>query len=403
MATKKDYYEILGVAKSASPDEIKKAYRKLAMKYHPDRNPGDKEAEQHFRDASEAYEVLSNEDKRHMYDQYGHAGMKGGGFGGGGFAQNADLNDILNQFFGGGGGGFGGFGGGGGGFGGFGGRQRRADPNAPRQGEDVEIKLTIDFEEAIFGSKREITLSINDTCESCKGSGAEAGSSRETCSNCRGSGVVQSQSGIFGMMMQDTCPNCHGTGSIIKKPCKKCHGKGLVSARKSFTVAIPAGVDSGMRIRLAGQGNGGTNGGPRGDAYIHFSVRDSDLFEREGNDLICKMALSPALMALGGETKIVTPQGEANLKIPAGTANGKVFRLRGHGVPSVNGRHPTGDLHIIVFAETPQDLSSKAKEALKTFIAETEGKSHVFPDSAAQRKLADRFASRRETLTEKKK
>lgn len=395
MATKRDYYDILGVTKNASPDEVKKAYRKVAMKFHPDRNPGDKAAEEKFREASEAYEVLSNEDKRHRYDQHGHEGLKSS-FGQGGFnydrdfTHGADLSDILNQFFGGGGGGFGGFGGGGQ-------QQRRSNPNAPRQGDDIQFNLEIDFEEAIFGSKRDIALNVNDTCETCNGSGAEKGSTRETCKHCGGRGSKASQGGIFGMIMQETCPVCCGEGSIIKKPCKKCRGAGLTSKRKNFSVSIPAGIDSGMRIRLSGQGNSGANGGPHGDAYAQVSVRESELFQREGSDLICRISISPALMALGGEIEIPTPNGEGKLKIPAGSDNGKVFRLRGQGVPGIN-RRPTGDLHIVIYAEVPQSLSKKAKEALEAFKAETDGSTHMFPKQASQIRLSKRFSTRREAL-----
>lgn len=393
MAKKQDYYELLGVSKTATPDELKKAYRKLAMKYHPDKNPGDKVAEQKFKDISEAYEILSNEDKRHMYDQYGHDGMKSS-FGPGGFnfdrdfTHGADLSDILNQFFGG-----GGFGGGFGGFGGFGGR--RADPNAPQRGTDLQFQMKIDFEDAVFGVKRDLVVEVDDACETCGGTGAEKGSEREKCKHCGGSGVVMSQGGFFGMQMQQTCPVCNGEGTIVKKPCKKCRGSGLVHKQQKITVSIPAGIDTGMRIRLAGQGNGGLRGGPRGDIFVHIEVRDSELFERHDADLVCRYSVSPVLLALGGEIKVSTPKGDANLKIPAGTANGKIFRLRGYGMSGVNGR-PTGDLHVCVLAETPQHLSSEEKKALETFMSMASDKN--FPDNAHQQKLAEKFAAKRDAI-----
>lgn len=387
MAGKRDYYEVLGIAKNASAEEIKKAYRKLAMKWHPDRNQGNKEAEEKFKEASEAYEVLSDEKKRQLYDQYGHEGMKGA-FGGGGFdfdrdfTHGADLNDILNQFFG------GGFGGG---FGFGGGRARRADPTAPRRGEDTEQGIRLSFEDALFGTVAKLRIHAAVACPDCGGTGAEKGSKRETCKHCGGSGVVRGQGGFFGFVQQ-TCPVCGGTGSVIEKPCKKCRGDGFVASDETVEVPIPAGVADGMSVRVAGKGNAGANNGPRGDLYLRCSVEESDLFEREGQDLILRLSVSPTLLALGGEVAVETPNGTATLKIRPGTANGSVQRLRGQGVRAI-GRYPTGDLHVILEVETPQALSREQTKLLEQLRDSETDK--TFPARAKQQKAAQRFAARR--------
>lgn len=386
MAAKRDYYEVLGVDKSADAEAIKKAYRKLAMKYHPDRNQGDKEAEEKFKEASEAYEVLSDESKRRMYDQYGHDGMKNA-FGGGGFnfdrdfTHGADLNDILNQFFGGGfGGGFG-----------FGGGGRRRDPNAPQRGEDTEMRLHLSFEDALFGIQKEIRIHAAVSCPDCNGSGAEAGSKRSTCKHCGGSGVVQQRGGFFGMFQQ-TCPVCQGSGTVVEKPCRKCRGDGKIASDESVTVTVPAGIADGMSVRVPGKGNAGDNNGPRGDLYLRCSVADSDLFERDGQDLILRLSVSPVILALGGEIPVETPNGTGTLKIKPGTPNGSVQRLRGQGVCAI-GRHPAGDLHIVLIAETPQSLTKDQVKLLeKLREIETE---KTFPARAKQQKAAKAFAERR--------
>jgi molecular chaperone DnaJ len=389
MATKRDYYEVLGVAKGADSDTIKKAYRKLAMKYHPDRNQGNAEAEEKFKEASEAYEVLSDEKKRSMYDQYGHDGMKGA-FGGGGFdfgrdfTHGADLQDILNQFFGG-GGGFGGFGG-------FGGGGRRADPNAPRQGEDTEQGLHLSFEEALFGVDKTIRIRAEVACQECKGTGSEKGAERETCKHCHGSGQIQSGGGFFGMMVAQTCPVCHGAGTVIKHRCKKCNGAGLIHETETKEVSIPAGVAHGMSVRVPGKGNAGINNGPRGDLFLRISVDKSDLYDRDGQDLILQMHVSPILLALGGELQIETPNGTATLKVRPGTPSGAIQRLRGQGVKGI-GRFATGDLHVVLQAETPQSLTKeqiKALEALQKLESEK-----TYPDRTKQAKSAAAFAKKR--------
>ena len=367
MAEKRDYYEVLGVEKSATADQIKSAYRKLAMKYHPDRNPDNPEAKEKFTEISEAYEVLSNPEKRQRYDQFGHQGVN---FGPGGFDfgrdfshfQDVDLGDILNSFFGGGGfggGGFSSF------FGGGGSRGRRtADPNGPRRGDDMTFRLDIDIDEAIFGSERTLELTLPAQCRECGGSGAAAGSKRVTCRTCGGSGVVIGGGGFF--QVRQTCPTCGGEGTTIEKPCRKCRGTGHVSEPQKISLKIPAGVDTGSRLRLSGKGGGGLRGGENGDLYVLLAVRESDIFERNGPDLRVDIPVSPVLAALGGVVSVPTPEGLAQLKIPAGTANGKTFRLRGKGVPSLRGGSP-GDLDARIVFEVPANLDRRQREALETF------------------------------------
>ena len=366
MAEKRDYYEVLGVAKTATADEIKSAYRKLAMKYHPDRNPGDKAAEEKFKEAAEAYDVLRDAEKRQRYDQFGHAAFANGGGGGGFGAGGMNMDDIFSMF----GDIFGGRGGGGG-FGGFGdffggGRQaRRADPNAPRDGDDMTFRLNIDFDEAIFGSERSIDLDLPCECPECHGSGAAAGSQRVTCKTCGGRGQVIGGGGFF--QVRQTCPHCGGEGSVIEKPCRKCRGTGQVTQPQHISLKIPAGVDTGSRLRLAGKGAGGVRGGANGDLYVQLAVRESDIFEREGQDLFVNVPVSPVTAALGGSVAVPTPEGEAQIKIPAGTPNGKVFRLRGKGVPSLRGGS-AGDLDVRIVFEVPANLDRKQKAALEEFM-----------------------------------
>jgi len=362
MAEKRDYYEVLGVAKTASADEIKSAYRKLAMKYHPDRNPGDESAKAKFQEASEAYEVLSNPEKRQRYDQFGHQGVE---FGPGGFDfgrdfshfQDVDLNDILSSVFGGMGGGFGDF------FGGGRRSRRSVDPNAPRRGEDMTFRLDVDFDEAIFGSERTIDLSLPGQCPDCHGTGSADGKFR-TCRTCGGNGVVIGGSGFF--QVRQTCPACGGVGQVIEKPCRKCGGSGTVKTPRHISLKIPAGVDTGSRLRLSGQGGGGVRGGENGDLYVLLGVRDSDIFVRDGLDLEVDIPISPATAALGGAVSVPTPHGEAQIKVPAGTPNGKVFRLRGKGVPSLRGGD-AGDLNARLVVEVPANLDRRQREALEAF------------------------------------
>ena len=390
MSTKRDYYEVLGVSKSATADEVKKAYRKLAMKFHPDRNPDNKDAAEKFKEICEAYEVLSDTDKRQRYDQYGHAGMKSA-FGPGGFdfgrdfshMQDMDLQDILGSVFG---GGFGDI------FGGGGGHRRSRNPNAAQRGDDLRFDLEVDFEEALFGSEREVDLNVNDACETCHGSGTASGSSRETCRQCGGHGVVVVGGGFI--QMRQTCPVCHGEGTIIRNPCKKCGGTGRVKTPRHIALRIPKGVETGSRLRLTGKGESGLRGGPAGDLYVVLHVREHDVFERQDEDLACTVHVSPVLAALGGDIDIPTPDGHARIKLPAGTPNGKVFRLRGKGMPSLNGG--CGDLHVRVEIEVPSHLSSKQKRLLEEFA--TLASSDNFPDAARQSKAVEAFFVRRDAL-----
>ena len=397
MAEKRDYYEVLGVAKTASADEIKSAYRKLAMKYHPDRNPDNPEAKEKFTEISEAYEVLSNPEKRQRYDQFGHQGVN---FGPGGFDfgrdfshfQDVDLNDILGSIFGG-MGGSGGFGGFGDFFGGGGRRPRHADPNAPRRGDDMTFRLDIDFDEAIFGSERTIELTLPAQCPECKGTGAAEGSKRVTCKTCGGNGVVIGGSGFF--QVRQTCPTCGGEGSVIEKPCRKCRGTGHVNMPQKIALKIPAGVDNGSRLRLSGKGAGGLRGGENGDLYVLLGVRESDIFERDGLDLGVNIPISPVTAALGGTVSVPTPAGEAQLKIPAGTPNGKVFRLRGKGVPNLRGG-AAGDLDARIVFEVPANLDRKQREALENFQKLVTG--GTFPEQQTFANRTRVFFSHRDKL-----
>ena len=392
MAEKRDYYEVLGVSKTASADEIKSAYRKLAMKWHPDRNPDNPEAKAKFQEASEAYEVLSNPEKRQRYDQFGHQGVN---FGPGGFDfgrdfshfQDVDLNDILGSIFGGmGGGGFGDL------FGGGRRQRRQADPNAPQRGEDMTFRLDIDFDEAIFGSERTLDLTLPAQCPDCRGTGSADGKFR-TCSTCGGNGVVIGGGGFF--QVRQTCPTCGGAGSVIEKPCRKCRGTGHVTAPQKISLKIPAGVDSGSRLRLAGKGAGGLRGGPNGDLYVLLGVRESDIFERDGLDLGVDIPVSPVTAALGGTVAVPTPAGEAQLKIPAGTPNGKIFRLRGKGVPSLRGGSP-GDLDARIVFEVPANLDRKQREALESFQKLTTGS--TFPEAQSFANRTRVFFAHRDKL-----
>ena len=397
MAEKRDYYEVLGVAKTATADEIKSAYRKLAMKYHPDRNPGDKAAEEKFKEAAEAYDILHDPEKRQRYDQFGHAGLNGGaggfgGFGGGGMSMD-DIFSMFGDIFGGRGGG------GGGGFGGFeqffGGsrQQRRPDPNGPQRGEDITVRLDIDFDEALFGSERELEISLPVQCDECGGTGAAPGSKRVVCPTCRGSGVVIGGSGFFQVRQQ--CPHCGGNGSILEKPCRKCRGEGHVLRPQKISLRIPAGVDYGSRLRVAGKGAGGLRGGENGDLFVQIAVRESDIFERDGQNLAVEVPVSPILAALGGEVEVPTPLGVAMLKIPAGTPDGKLFRMRGKGVPSLRGGQ-AGDLTARIHLEVPVNLDRRQKAALAEFQQLVSG--GTFPESQEFVRKTKVFFSHKEKL-----
>lgn len=358
MAEKRDYYEVLGVDKNADAGTIKKAYYKLAKKYHPDANPGDKVAEEKFKEANEAYEVLSDAEKKAKYDQFGHAafdpsmGGGAGGFGGfGGFGDFGDLGDILGGMFG----------------GAFGGnRQRR---NGPVPGDDIGAGVTISFEEAAFGVKKDVSYNRICRCGECKGSGAAAGSSAETCTVCNGTGQVRRVQRMGGMAFQSTapCDACHGSGKIIKNPCTKCRGSGMLRESKKLSVSIPAGIDNGERIALRGQGNDGKNGGPAGDLIISVSVRSHSIFERDGYNIYCEVPLTIAEATLGAELDIPTLEGNTKYTVPEGTQPGTKFTLRGKGIPYVNGGGRRGDLIFRTMVEIPKGLTDKQKEAMKAF------------------------------------
>jgi molecular chaperone DnaJ len=389
-STKRDCYEVLGIAKGASAEEIKKAYRKLAIQFHPDKNPGDKAAEEKFKEVSEAYEILSDASKRQQYDQFGHAafgaGRGGGGGYGGGFGGGIDLEEALRTFMGAAGGGgsiFDNF---------FGGGGRSQNPNAPQEGADLRFDLEIDFEEAVLGSRREIRIHVNETCEHCKGSGAEPGSGRTTCSGCRGSGQIVSGSGFI--QFRQACPTCRGSGQVIEKPCSACHGQGLVRNKRTIDVKIPSGVETGSRLRIAGKGEGGLRGGPAGDLYIVLHVREHSFFKRNDLDIICEIPVPFHIAMLGGEVHIPTIHGRATLKIPAGTESGKVFRMREKGISSP--RYGTGDQHVVVQIEIPQGLSGKEKKKLED-AASVLSEKH-FPLMQKMNKAAEKFYAHKQAL-----
>ncbi|HWZ48466.1 MAG TPA: molecular chaperone DnaJ [Herbaspirillum sp.] len=344
---KRDFYEILGLAKNASDEEIKKAYRKLAMKHHPDRNPDSKGAEDKFKEVKEAYEMLSDPEKRGAYDRYGHAGIDpnmGGGAGAGGFADA--FGDIFGDIFGG---------------GGAGGRSRGAGPQVYR-GADLRYNLEITLEQAAHGFDTTIRVPSWDQCEVCDGSGAKAGSAPITCPTCAGHGQVRMQQGFFSI--QQTCPKCHGSGKIIPDPCTACGGAGRVKRNKTLEVKIPAGIDDGMRIRSSGNGEPGMNGGPTGDLYVEIHIKQHEVFQRDGDDLHYEMPISFARAALGGEIEAPTLNGKASFSIPEGTQTGKTFRLRGKGIKGVRSSI-TGDLFCHVVVETPVKLTDRQKELLR--------------------------------------
>ena len=360
MADKPDYYEVLGVSNTATDDELKKAYRNLAKQYHPDLHPGDKEAEAKFKEINEAYEILSDADKRAKYDQYGFAAFDpNSGFGGfdGGFGGFDDLGDILGSIFG---GGFGGFGSG------FGGGQRRN--NGPRKGENVRVNLTLDFEEAVFGCKKEIPVNMVETCPDCKGTGCAEGTHPETCPDCGGRGtVVRTQRTAMGMMQSTSqCPRCNGRGQVIHTPCPTCKGNGRIRKKKTVSVNIPAGIDNGQTVSLRGLGNEGVNGGAPGDLLVTVTVRAHALFERDGSSILLDLPISYAQAVLGAEVTVPTLTGKVKLTIPEGTDTGTTFRLKGKGVPFLRG-NGSGDQFVTVNIETPKKLNDTQKEALRKF------------------------------------
>jgi len=389
VAEKRDYYEVLGINRSATADELKKAYRKKAMKYHPDRNAGDKDAETKFKEVSEAYEVLSDQKKRQQYDQFGHDGLKSS-FGPGGFdfgrdfTHGADLQDILGSIFGGGGGIFDGF---------MGGGQRRGRPDGPQAGADLRFDIEIDFEEAAFGSEREITLPISVQCGTCSGSGMTPGSKRETCRQCGGAGSVISGGGFF--QVRQTCPVCKGEGTFSTNPCSKCSGSGRVKTRKRITLKIPRGVETGSRLRLAGKGEGGVRGGPAGNLYVIIHVKPHAVFKRHDDDLSCTIPVPFDVLALGGSIQVPTLDGFAKLKISAGTETGKVYRLRSKGMPNVEG-YGRGDLHAQIVTEVPVKLNSRQKKILQEYQENIVEKN--YPAAKRFREQAEKFFERKKAM-----
>jgi molecular chaperone DnaJ len=347
--TKLDYYEVLGVERTASDQELKAAYRKLAMQYHPDRNPGNAEAEEKFKECSEAYQVLSDPQKRAAYDRFGHAGVNGGGpggFDGSPFAGFEDLGDIFGDLFG---------------FN-MGGRGQGRGPSRVQKGRDLHYDLTLEFEEAVFGKETQVTIQRRETCVDCSGTGAAGGRGPTTCQQCQGRGQVRYQQGFFSIAR--TCPACNGAGTVITDPCQTCRGDGRVAKERNVSVKVPAGVEDGTRIRYQGEGDVGRNGGPAGDLYVELSVRPHKFFERSGNDLHCTVPVSFPQAALGDDLTLPTLDGEVRLKVPEGTQSGKEFRIRGKGVPHLN-EHGRGDLIVQIVVQTPTRLTKVQKELVR--------------------------------------
>lgn len=376
---KRDYYEVLGVEKNAAEAEIKKAYRKLAAKYHPDVNH-EAGAEEKFKEINEAYEVLSDADKKARYDQFGFAGVDpnfnaggnpfGGGFGG--FSGFGDLGDIFGDFFG-------------------GGSTRSRGANAPRKGENVVVQVDLSFEEAAFGVKKDVNVGRIETCDRCGGSGAADGTQPETCDRCRGTGQVSVTQNFMGMTMQSTaaCPKCGGKGRIIRTPCARCKGKGRIRRNQKITVDIPAGVDNGQSVRVSGQGSAGSNGGPNGDLLVAVNIRKHALFERDGANVLCEMPISFTQAACGAEIEVPTLDGKVRYNIPEGTQTGTTFRLRGKGIPYV-GYKNRGDQYVTVVVETPTQLTKEQKELLRRF-EEAAGESATPKRKSFFEKLRENF------------
>lgn len=376
---KRDYYEVLGVDKSATDDELKKAYRKAAKKYHPDLNPGDAAAEKAFKEVNEAYEVLSDKDKRARYDQFGHAGVDpnfggGGGYGGGFTGDFGDLGDIFNSFFG------GGFGGG-----------RRSNPNAPKRGSDTAASVVISFEEAAKGCKKTVKVTKIESCNECNGTGAQKGTTVKTCPACHGSGQVSAtQRTPFGVIQtQQVCSHCHGSGKIIEKPCSTCNGKGRIRHTVEQTVEIPAGIDDGQIINIRGGGDSGVNGGPKGDLRVNVNVRPHPIFERDGYDIYCEIPITFTQAALGAEITVPTLDGKVKFNIHEGTQPGDEFKLKGKGVQRLN-YSGKGDQYVKITVEVPKDLTKSQKEKLKEFDKATDDKNYKKQKSFKE-KLKDFF------------
>ncbi len=368
--SKKDYYEVLGVSRSATAEDIKKAYRKSALEHHPDRNPNNKKAEEKFKEATEAYQVLSNAEQRQIYDQYGHEGLNSTG--GAGFSSAAGFGDIFEDIF----------------EDFFGGRSSRGRQR-PQRGSDLQYSLEIEFEEAVFGIEKNIEIPREESCTTCKGDGAKPGTSRQTCPTCHGSGQILASSGFFSVSRP--CNRCHGQGSFAEHACNDCRGTGRVVVKRKIKTHIPAGVDNGLRLRISGEGEAGTRGGPRGDLYVDIHVNPHEFFTREGRDIHCEVPISFVQAALGCEVQVPTLSGTTEVKIPAGTQTGKIFRLKGKGVVSLNGQG-IGDEEVKIVVETPMHLSEKQKDLLKQF-AELSGEK-VNPISSSFVQKAKRLFSK---------
>lgn len=356
MADKRDYYEVLGVDKGADDATLKKAYRKLAKKYHPDVNPGDAEAEAKFKEATEAYTILSDPDKRKQYDQFGHAAFENGGGGFGGFDfSGADMGDIFGDIFG--------------DLFGGGGRSRRGANNGPMKGANLRARVNITFEEAVFGCEKELEIMLKDECTSCHGTGAKPGTSPVTCPKCNGEGqIVYTQQSMFGMVRNvQTCPECHGTGKVIKEKCPDCRGTGYTSSRKKIQVSVPAGIDNGQSIRIREKGEPGTNGGPRGDLLVEVNVARHPIFQRQDMNIFSTAPITYAQAALGGPVRISTVDGEVEYQVKPGTQTDTRIRLKGKGVPSLRNKNVRGDHYITLVVQVPTNLNEEAKEALRKF------------------------------------
>lgn len=364
MADKRDYYEVLGITKSASDDEIKKAYRQCAKKYHPDLNPGDKQAEERFKEVNEAYEVLSDKEKKARYDQFGHAGVDPNFNAGGGspFGQDIDLGDIFSSVFG--------------GFGGFGGR-RSANPNAPRRGTDVETTVHISFEEAAMGCKKTVEYQAVSTCKECNGTGAQKGTSPKTCSACSGRGQVTiNQRTPFGVVQTSrTCDSCKGRGKIVEKPCRECNGAGRVRRKKSIEINIPAGISDEQVLNVSGHGNSGVNSGPNGDLHVYVGVRPHPVFERRGDDIWCELPITFAQAVLGGQVTVPTLYGKVTYELHEGTQPNDIFKLKGKGITHL-GSKTKGDQYVKVIIEVPKNLSQKQRELIQQFDGTTSDKNY---------------------------
>ena len=380
----KDYYEMLGVSKTSTPEEIKKSYRKLAIQYHPDKNPGNKESEEKFKEISQAYEVLSDTKKRATYDQFGHDAFtrsgRGGASSGGGFGGFHDPYDIFSQVFGS-SSVFEEF------FGGGGGRGQRRSASAAQDGADLRYDLEIDFEEAVYGADKKISFARLQSCLNCNGTGSSPGSGKTTCKRCGGTGFTTTSHSFISM--RQACPSCRGAGQIIEKPCPKCRGEGRVRAEKNIQIHIPPGVDTGSRLRVAGEGEGGANGGSAGDLYVVIHVRSHEVFQRDGLDIMCEVPIDFATAALGGIVEVPTVSGKTKLKIPEGTQSGTILRIREKGIPSLHGGR-RGDQHIKIFVEVPAKLSKFQREKLEEF-AKLEREKNNHPMISSFMEKAKRF------------